>query len=179
MVAELVRQPNDNFPNVASHIEDSKGYIERKVGRHQEPKGRCPGLDNPPRQGFKSSAFPEYQDNPRLSPPCHGSPSLPSWRRLERCRVNPPSRIPSRVLTRQSRIRAKLVSGEMAVRGDQWPLLVYARQEFDAEEPWDGLFRSELLIWVSTHPSRLVIIHSVVRRPTSIYSPRPAQWRKR
>jgi hypothetical protein len=34
------------------------------------------------------------------------------------------------------------------VRGDQWPLLVYVKQVFDPEEPWDGLFRSELLVWV-------------------------------
>jgi hypothetical protein len=39
----------------------------------------------------------------------------------------------------------------MVVRGDQWPLLVYAKQVFDPEEPWDGLFRSELLVWVSSY----------------------------
>jgi len=41
----------------------------------------------------------------------------------------------------------------MAVRGDQWPLLVYAKQEFNPEEPWDGLLRSELLVWVRTRSS--------------------------
>jgi len=46
-------------------------------------------------------------------------------------------------------MRAKLASGEMAVSGDQWPMLVYADQEYDPEEPWDGLFRSRLLVWVS------------------------------
>ena len=30
-------------------------------------------------------------------------------------------------------MRAKLSSGELAVRGDQWPLLVYANQEYDPE----------------------------------------------
>ncbi|KAM6503022.1 hypothetical protein JOM56_002999 [Amanita muscaria] len=48
-------------------------------------------------------------------------------------------------------ICAKLSTGEMAVRGDQWPLLVYAKQKFDPEEPWDGLFRSELLVWAYKH----------------------------
>ena len=47
------------------------------------------------------------------------------------------------------RVRAKLSSGEMVVPGDQWPLLVYARQEYNPEEPWDGLFRNQLLVWVS------------------------------
>ena len=51
------------------------------------------------------------------------------------------------------RVRAKLASGEMAVRGDQWPLLVYANQEFSSEAPWDGLFRSELLVWVCRRSS--------------------------
>ena len=57
------------------------------------------------------------------------------------------------LLSCRHRIRAKLASGEMAVRGDQWPLLVYANQEFNSEAPWDGLFRSELLVWVRRHSS--------------------------
>jgi hypothetical protein len=56
-----------------------------------------------------------------------------------------------RMLSRRLRTREKLSSGEMTVRGDQWPLLVYASQEFNPEEPWDGLFRSQLLVWVSMH----------------------------
>ena len=52
----------------------------------------------------------------------------------------------------------KLSTGEMAVHGDQWPMLVYANQEYDEEEPWVGLFRSQLLVWVRIsdiliHPS--------------------------
>ena len=46
-------------------------------------------------------------------------------------------------------MRAKLCSGELVVRGDQWPLLVYTNQEFDPEDPWNGLFRSRLLVWVA------------------------------
>jgi hypothetical protein len=45
-------------------------------------------------------------------------------------------------------VRTKLSSGEMAVSGDQWPLLVYANQQYDPEDPWEGLFRSQLLVWV-------------------------------
>jgi hypothetical protein len=47
------------------------------------------------------------------------------------------------------RVQAKLSSGELVVRGDQWPLLVYANQEYDSEVPWNGLFRSNLLVWVT------------------------------
>ena len=57
------------------------------------------------------------------------------------------------MLSHHHRTSAKLASGEMVVRGDQWPLLVYTKQVFNPEEPWDGLFRSELLVWVHTHPS--------------------------
>ena len=55
------------------------------------------------------------------------------------------------------RIRSQLVSGTMTVAGDQWPLFMYADQEFDPEEPWNGLFRNQLLIWVS-----VVITSSIV-----------------
>ena len=46
-------------------------------------------------------------------------------------------------------MRAQLSSGELVVRGDQWPLLMYANQEFDPEDPWNGLFRSRFLVWVA------------------------------
>jgi len=68
------------------------------------------------------------------------------------------------------RTRTKLMSGELAVRGDQWPLLLYAKQKFDPEEPWDGLLRSELLIWVRTTPISFWIIHYFVLRLSSISS---------
>jgi len=48
-----------------------------------------------------------------------------------------------------SSIRTKLSSGEMTVSGDQWPMMVYADQEYDHEDPWAGLFRSRLLVWVA------------------------------
>jgi hypothetical protein len=45
-------------------------------------------------------------------------------------------------------VREKLKNGEIAVAGDQWPLLLYADCKYDSEEPWDGLFRNKLLVWV-------------------------------
>ena len=38
----------------------------------------------------------------------------------------------------------------MAVSGDQWPVLVYADGVYDLEDPWSGLFRARLLVWVKT-----------------------------
>jgi hypothetical protein len=46
-------------------------------------------------------------------------------------------------------VRAKLASGEMAVAGDQWPMLVYASLQYDPEDPWSGLFRSQILVYMS------------------------------
>jgi len=56
-------------------------------------------------------------------------------------------------------VRTKLANGEIAVSGDQWPLLVYANQEYDPDDPWDGLFRSHLLVCVG--PISLSFICSV------------------
>jgi hypothetical protein len=43
-------------------------------------------------------------------------------------------------------IKEKLRSGEMAVSGDQWPLFLYHGYNYDPEDPWNGLFRSMLLV---------------------------------
>ena len=59
----------------------------------------------------------------------------------------------SPLLSCQHRICAKLASSEMAVQGNQWLLLVYDNQEFNFEAPQDGLFQSELLVWVHSHLS--------------------------
>ena len=47
------------------------------------------------------------------------------------------------------RIKEKLRSGEMAVSSDQWPIFIYHGYSYDPEDPWNGLFRSTLLISVS------------------------------
>ena len=36
----------------------------------------------------------------------------------------------------------------MYVRGDQWPLFLYQDNKFDAESPWEGLMRNQLLVSV-------------------------------
>jgi hypothetical protein len=46
------------------------------------------------------------------------------------------------------RIKDKLQSGEMAVSGDQWPLFLYQEYRYDADDPWNGLFRSSILVSV-------------------------------
>ncbi len=47
------------------------------------------------------------------------------------------------------RVKEKLRSGEMVVAGDQWPIFLYNRYRYDPEDPWNGLFRSVLLVSVS------------------------------
>jgi hypothetical protein len=47
------------------------------------------------------------------------------------------------------RTKEKLRSGEMVVSGDQWPIFLYYGYNYDQEDPWNGLFRSSLLVSVS------------------------------
>ncbi|KAG1841724.1 hypothetical protein C8R48DRAFT_619982 [Suillus tomentosus] len=44
-----------------------------------------------------------------------------------------------------------LKSGETAVRGDQWPMFLYAGCVYDPEDPWKGLLRSEILVFGFKH----------------------------
>jgi hypothetical protein len=48
-----------------------------------------------------------------------------------------------------SRIKEKLKTGEMVISGDQWPIFLYQGYQYDPEDPWNGLFRSTLLVSVS------------------------------
>ena len=54
------------------------------------------------------------------------------------------------MLKMNNSIKAKLVGGQIQVSGDQWPVFVYANYAYDAEDPWNGLLRSGLLVSVST-----------------------------
>lgn len=46
-------------------------------------------------------------------------------------------------------IKEKLRSGELEVKGDQWPTFLYAGYDYDPEDPWNGLLRSTILVSVS------------------------------
>jgi hypothetical protein len=48
------------------------------------------------------------------------------------------------------RVREKLRNGELIVSGDQWPVFLYHGYNFNKDDPWNGLFRSALLVTVST-----------------------------
>ncbi|KAG1803219.1 hypothetical protein EV424DRAFT_1331093 [Suillus variegatus] len=65
-------------------------------------------------------------------------------------------------------IKLGLKSGETAVRGDQWPIFLYAGYEYDPEDPWKGLLKSDILICgfkhVFTSPS------SVDKEPKATHS---------
>ncbi|KAG1873262.1 hypothetical protein C8R48DRAFT_746079 [Suillus tomentosus] len=47
--------------------------------------------------------------------------------------------------------KLSLKSGETAVRGDQWPMFLYAKYDYDPEDPWKGLLRSDILIFGFKH----------------------------
>ena len=46
-------------------------------------------------------------------------------------------------------VKGRLVGGQIQVSGDQWPVFLYANYTYDAEDPWNGLLRSGLLVSVS------------------------------
>ncbi|KAG1743916.1 hypothetical protein EDB19DRAFT_1894673 [Suillus lakei] len=48
-------------------------------------------------------------------------------------------------------MKTKLRSGEIIVTGDQWPLFLYADYHYNPEDPWNGLFRSALLVCAYKH----------------------------
>lgn len=49
-----------------------------------------------------------------------------------------------------ARLHGRLSSGEMTVHSNQWPMLLFANEEYDPDDPWEGLFRNQLLVWVDT-----------------------------
>lgn len=46
------------------------------------------------------------------------------------------------------RIRRDLASGQLTPSGDLWPRFLYKGYIYDPKDPWDGLFRSALLLKV-------------------------------
>jgi hypothetical protein len=75
------------------------------------------------------------------------------------------------VLTTFGSIKERLRSGEMAVCGDQWPIFLYDGYSYDPEDPWNGLFRSALLVSVSFAITRFCQWAQDVNcsRPTNIF----------
>jgi len=47
--------------------------------------------------------------------------------------------------------KQKLRSGELAPSGDHWPTFLYHGYQYDHEDPWNGLFRSSLLVSAYKH----------------------------
>jgi len=45
-----------------------------------------------------------------------------------------------------------LRSGEVVISGDQWPIFLYDGYEYDPEDPWKGLFKSNILVCVRALP---------------------------
>jgi len=37
----------------------------------------------------------------------------------------------------------------MHVQGDQWPFFLYADLVYDPDDPWNGLLRNQLLVFIS------------------------------
>lgn len=66
------------------------------------------------------------------------------------------------------RIKENLRSGELAVSGDQWPIFLYQGYAYDADDPWNGLCRSAILVSVKLMFDWLQFANGSLRR-TNIY----------
>jgi hypothetical protein len=49
-----------------------------------------------------------------------------------------------------------LRNGELSVAGDHWPIFLYHGYGYDKEDPWNGLFRSVILVKVGTFLVRVM-----------------------
>ena len=54
-------------------------------------------------------------------------------------------------------VKQSLRSGETTVSGDHWPIFLYSGYTYDPDDPWNGLFRSVLLVLVSRPVSAATI----------------------
>ena len=164
-----------------SHLEAPEGYIQCKIRRYKKFKRRCFGLDNSKGRPSASPPLQECQNEQGLPSSRYRSASLPRWLRLGGSRVSVFDPLLSYSSSTLFRVRAKLSSGELVVCGDQWPILMYANQEYDPEDPWNGLLRSRLLVWVRfcLPLALLVITESWAGRRTSMSSPHPVLWKRK
>ncbi|KAG1867360.1 hypothetical protein F4604DRAFT_1881651 [Suillus subluteus] len=64
--------------------------------------------------------------------------------------------------------KQSLKSGETTVRGDQWPMFLYAGCDYDPEDPWKGLLKSEILVFGFKHV--FTSLSSVDREPKATHS---------
>ncbi|KAG2100217.1 uncharacterized protein F5147DRAFT_813447 [Suillus discolor] len=69
-----------------------------------------------------------------------------------------------------SETKAKLQSGEIIVTGDQWPLFLYADYHYNPEDPWNGLFRSALLVYSQAYRHVFTSPSSVDKEPKATRS---------
>ena len=68
----------------------------------------------------------------------------------------------------------------MTVAGDQWPMFLYANQVYDPDDPWCGLFRSQLLLYASIISILYTVLLTVqLKRRLNISSLRPVLWKKK
>lgn len=54
-------------------------------------------------------------------------------------------------VSQNSSIKEKLRSGEMHVKGHQWPIFLYADLAYDRDDPWSGLLRNNILVAASSY----------------------------
>jgi hypothetical protein len=69
----------------------------------------------------------------------------------------------------QFSVKEQLRSGELTTTGDEWPMFLYHGYTYDPEDPWNGLFRSSLLITVSLYYVHAIPLTRATGLQTHIY----------
>ena len=108
-----------------------------------------------------------------LQPQAYWCTPLSCWSQLGKYWVHTCWGTPSLLILNNLllRTKTKLMNGQIQVAGNQWLLFLYANYTYDAEDPWNGLLHSGLLISVSllnSHPIDVIV--TIVSRPLSISS---------
>ena len=75
------------------------------------------------------------------------------------------------------RIKEGLRTGHLKLSSDQWPLFLYKQYTYDPDDPWKGLLRSTILIFVCVIYIFLLIVIVIDNRTrhSNIFSRRPAR----
>ena len=158
MMSDLVCLTTSSYWSLAHLLKIQKGISSARSDDTKSLKGVVLDWITPRDQPLRPLLSRSIKTNRGYHHPTTGALLCPAGLDWTNQELNIPFRVCYLMLSHHHRTSAKLASGEIVVRGDQWPLLVYAKQEFNPEEPWDGLFRSELLVWVRMHPSSLFLL---------------------
>jgi hypothetical protein len=172
VIAELVRLFSPNLYTLPHPSKIQKGISSARSDDTKSLKGVVLEWISPPNTPVQPPLSQNVKTNRGYHHPATGAllcPASLDWKDAESVFLL--LHMLLKLLIPTSRVCEKLSSGEMPICGNQWPMLVYADQEYDPQEPWEGLFRSQILVWVRIYFYSPSAIDSVAYRLLSTSLP--------